>query len=56
MTIEEIVSGLEFRKNSLVRAIDALKKDTGEYVLIVDDFESKLDEVNTILYWIKESA
>lgn len=53
MTTKEIVKGLEFRAETLMKAFNALTKNDGIPDSILNDYESRIDEIESLIMWIE---
>ena len=55
MTLDEIVAGLEYRLKELEDAHNAMyERDRPREILA--DYEGRIDELESILTWIKENS
>jgi hypothetical protein len=53
VTTKEILGGLRYRITNLEKAINVLSKE-GTLDSICDDYQSRLDELESIYHWIDE--
>jgi hypothetical protein len=53
MTTKEILNGIKYRITNLEKALGVLSKE-GTLDSICDDYQSRLDELESIYHWIEE--
>ncbi len=54
MTVNEILEGLKFRLANLEQGLEVISEEEGlEFVKA--DYESRIDEIESIIHWIKEN-
>jgi hypothetical protein len=54
MTTKEILAGLTFRLTQLKKGYNALEK-AKECYEVLNDYQNRIDEVESIVIWIKEN-
>jgi len=55
MTLDEIVAGLEYRLDNLQAVRDTLIEEN-QLNGLIEDYEVRIDEIDSVLTWIKENS
>jgi hypothetical protein len=54
MTTKEVLKGLRFRLKSLKETVRVVTKvDEHSWSMVVQDYETRIDEVETLIEWIE---